>query len=310
MHVFRFSVFTATYNRENFIINVYNSLVQQTFKDFEWILIDDGSSDNTEILVNNLILKNELLSIRYIKKVNGGKHTAWREATKIFNSEYVITIDSDDYLTPNALEIFNKYWKEIELSDEYSIFWEVKARAKYESGIMIEKPLPAKVFDAYAIEFSYKYKFTGDLHGCRKTSVLKNEAKVPDNFLFEEKCSNFSENIRWFRAGKKFKTRYIEEFTEIVIPNADNKLSSSSKNRNVKLIFNNIIAAKYHLEENKKEMLKYWKSLYFKTIIILLYNCFRVKINPLKIVNNSSLFDIFFLTFFYIPSYILFLIRK
>jgi len=78
MNNWRFSVFTATYNRAKFLPRVYKSLKDQTFKDFEWIIVDDGSTDNTEELVNSFLNEKVLKSIKYIKKENAGKHTAWR----------------------------------------------------------------------------------------------------------------------------------------------------------------------------------------------------------------------------------------
>src|SRR5690554_5433310 len=126
MEKYRFSVWTPTYNREKLLKRVYQSLLDQTFKDFEWIIIDDGSVDNTEDLVKGFINDGKLKSIRYFKKENGGKHTAWRMATNKFRAKYVVTIDSDDTLTPDALELFNKHWLELEKSTAYKDFWEVK----------------------------------------------------------------------------------------------------------------------------------------------------------------------------------------
>lgn len=310
MKKYRFSVFTATFNRAKFLPMVYESLVKQTFKDFEWIVVDDGSTDNTEELVNSFISEKKIKSIRYFKKTNGGKHTAWRLGTKKFNSTYVVSIDSDDFLTENSLEIFNKHWKDLETSNYYNEFWEVKARARYLNGEIIEKPLPKSVLDMNAIELSYKYRITGDLHGCRKTCVLKNEAKVPDYFMFEEKCSNFTESIRWFRAGKKYKTRYVEEITEVVNLDAGNRLTGNRRNdRNEKLIYNSIVGVKFHLEENRSYMFRWWKVLYFKSIALLLYNSFRVKENPFKILETNFVFDKIILIGFYLPMYFLFLIR-
>lgn len=309
MYKFRFSIFTATYNRAEYLPRVYNSLKDQTFKDFEWIIVDDGSTDNTEELVNSFINEKVLKSIKYIKKENGGKHTAWRVATNVFNSKYVVTIDSDDTLTPHALEIFDKYWRELENSPEYESFWEVKARAQYENGKLVGPPFISKVFDATAIEFTFKYKYKGDLHGCRKSIVLKNEAKVPDKFMFEKSCSNFPESIRWLRAGKIYKSRYIEEITEIVNTTAKDRLSKSGKH-NLKHTYNNLISAKYHIEENREYMLKWDKISYIKTIIILLYMAFRININPFKIMERTTLLDVFLIIIMYFPTFILYKIRK
>jgi len=208
---FRFSVFTPTYNRARFLTRAYKSLAEQVYKDFEWVVVDDGSDDNTEELIRNFISENRLRSIRYIKKENGGKHTAWRIATPEFSSKYVVTLDSDDMLLPTALEVFNRYWTELEQSSDFDEFWEVKGRTCDENGKLIGTPLPKNVIDSNAEEITYKYRVKGEMEGCRKVAVLRNEAKVPDSFIFQEKCSNFPEGVRWARAGKKYKTRYFDE---------------------------------------------------------------------------------------------------
>ena len=71
----KFTVFTPTFNRAKTIVKLYESLKKQNFKDFEWVIVDDGSKDDTALVVNNFI-QDKILNIRYYKKINGGKHTA------------------------------------------------------------------------------------------------------------------------------------------------------------------------------------------------------------------------------------------
>lgn len=68
MENFRFSVWTATFNRASFLVRLYESLKKQIFKDFEWIIVDDGSNDNTKEIVDGFIAENSIKSIRYFKK--------------------------------------------------------------------------------------------------------------------------------------------------------------------------------------------------------------------------------------------------
>ena len=110
---YRFSVFTATYNRGNMLKNVYDDLLNQTYQDFEWVIVNDGSSDNTDQVVREFIEENKL-PILYIKKENGGKHSAWRVATPFFHGLYEIGADDDDRLTHDMLEIFDRQWKVLE----------------------------------------------------------------------------------------------------------------------------------------------------------------------------------------------------
>ena len=84
----KISIITATYNRERLLSRLYESLREQTCKDFEWIIIDDGSVDNTEELVNEFINK-KIIDITYVKKINGGKHTAMNLGIDIANFAFL-----------------------------------------------------------------------------------------------------------------------------------------------------------------------------------------------------------------------------
>lgn len=99
-----FTVFTPTYNRAYTLPQLYKSLIRQTNHDFEWLVIDDGSTDDTEELINSYI-KEDKISITYIKQKNQGKHIAINNSLDIITTEYFITVDSDDYLLENAIEI-------------------------------------------------------------------------------------------------------------------------------------------------------------------------------------------------------------
>lgn len=96
------TVFTPTFNRAHTIARTFNSLIQQTFKDFEWLIVDDGSTDSTEKVVEGFIESSDL-NIRYIKKENGGKHTAYNLALEQAVGELFFVVDSDDWLPDNSL---------------------------------------------------------------------------------------------------------------------------------------------------------------------------------------------------------------
>lgn len=99
----KYTLFTPTYNRAHLLPALFQSMERQVFKDFEWLIIDDGSVDDTEGIVKKLTLKSPF-PIRYIKQANGGKHSAFNRAIEEAKSEWFVCIDSDDPLTPNALE--------------------------------------------------------------------------------------------------------------------------------------------------------------------------------------------------------------
>lgn len=104
------TIFTPTYNRANTLPRVFESLEMQTLKNFEWLIIDDGSTDNTEEVVNSFYSKTSF-PIRYVKQENAGKQAAWNKAVGLANGEYFCGLDSDDalYSKDNIKEIFEKY---------------------------------------------------------------------------------------------------------------------------------------------------------------------------------------------------------
>lgn len=105
------TVFTPTYNRAHTLVRTYESLCRQTCNDFEWLIIDDGSTDNTEEIVKSW-LREQKIPVRYIKKENGGLHTGYTTAFANIDSELNVCIDSDDYMPENAVEIIVKTWNE------------------------------------------------------------------------------------------------------------------------------------------------------------------------------------------------------
>lgn len=95
------TVFTPTYNRAYTLQRLYDSLKSQTDYSFEWLIIDDGSTDNTNEVVGKFC--NDAFSIRYMKKKNGGKHTAYNWALEEAMGKYFMCVDSDDTLAPDAI---------------------------------------------------------------------------------------------------------------------------------------------------------------------------------------------------------------
>lgn len=106
------TVFTPLYNRKNTLKRTYESLCRQTNKDFIWMIIDDGSTDNPYEEIEKWLAKDNGFEIKYIYKENGGMHTAHNTAYENIYTELNICIDSDDYMPDNAVELILDCWKE------------------------------------------------------------------------------------------------------------------------------------------------------------------------------------------------------
>lgn len=109
----KITVFTPTYNRAYLIEELYKSLYSQTYQNFEWLVIDDGSNDNTEELFRKWTIECKRFPIRYYKKENGGKCCAINYALELAQGDLFFTVDSDDYLTEDALEKLTIWEREL-----------------------------------------------------------------------------------------------------------------------------------------------------------------------------------------------------
>ena len=275
MYKYRFSIFTATYNRCNLLYGRYKELLNQDFKDFEWVIVSDGSVDDTAKVIESFIKENKI-PIQFINKENGGKHTAWKVATDVFQGRYIICADDDYEILPSMLSVFNKYWSDLEKDSQYEEFWEIRARCSRENSSLIGGVLPIPFFDSDYNEINYVYKNHCEMVGCRKVEVLRNEAAVPDNFIFQDKVSNYQEGLRWSQAARKYKTRFVPDIVRIYLT-TENSLTNPSKNRSARHVYNTLVSSYFALKEQRDLMYKYDKKKYFFNIAILIYNSFYVK---------------------------------
>lgn len=163
------TIFTPTYNRAYLLTNLYKSLCDQTIKNFKWLIIDDGSTDNTEEIVDTWKRHGEI-SILYYKQSNQGKHIAHNKAIEICDSELFFCVDSDDILTPNAVEIILDL-NEKEVNSNILGFYLRKGDL---NGIPVGENWPTGVMYTTLNELYEKYKYKGEAAIVLKTKLIKN----------------------------------------------------------------------------------------------------------------------------------------
>ncbi len=199
-----FTVFTPTYNRAHTLPRVYECLCLQTFKDFEWLIVDDGSTDNTAELVS-VWIKTKLIKIIYITQCNQGKHVAFNLGVKSANGKLFIPLDSDDTCIPQALERFHQRWDSIP-KESRQTFTGVTCLCKDEQGVIVGGPLPVDVIDGSFTETIIKLNRQGEMWGFHRTDILR---EFPFPVYAGEKF--VPEGLVWNRISKKYKTRFINE---------------------------------------------------------------------------------------------------
>lgn len=217
---YTFTVFTSTYNRAKLIHRVFESLMKQTFKDFEWLIVDDGSSDNTKGIIEKF-KKEAIFPIRYIYQENGGKHRAFNRGVKEAQGEFFLTADSDDYFLPNALETLKHYWDSIPKYEKED-FSAVTGLCVDDNGNVVGDKYPKDVFDSNSFETNFVYKIKGEKWGFQRRDVLK---KFPFQEFEGERF--IAESSVWFAISKEYKTRYINKALRIYEINSDS-LSSNT----------------------------------------------------------------------------------
>lgn len=268
---YRFSLFTATHNRASKLKTLYDNILAQNFEGtFEWIIVSDGSTDNTDAVVSQFI-GDEKIVIKYISQKWGGKHCAWRTASPLFEGQYVLTLDDDDPIPQDMLEIFDRHWKQLEKLPNYDAFWEIRGRCVDQNGRLVGKPLPSPYFDSDYNSMYYKYGNPCEMDGCRKVEILQTLGAVPDTFVYEEYCSNFSENIRWSRVARKYKTRFIPEITRCYLIGTDSYSFVKNKKRSTLQLFNDYVASLYMINEQRDLLLHYNSVKYIRLICKLIY---------------------------------------
>lgn len=237
------TILTPTYNRERRLITLWKSLKNQTSKNFEWLVVDDGSTDNTKSLVKEMQSESDF-PIRYIYKDNGGKHTALNVGIKTIESELTFIVDSDDYITKDGiasiLKIHKKYKKNTKICGYAFLraFPDGKINGKeFQSNEKIASYIEARVN-------------SDDTHA-DKAEVFKTQCLKEYPFPEYPGERFLGEDLVWIRMARQYKMVHINQV--IYVGNyIDNGLTKNRRKHNI----NSPIGCMHRAEEFMKPDIK------------------------------------------------------
>lgn len=195
------TVFTPTYNRAHLLGRLYESLCAQQFTDFEWVIVDDGSTDGTASLVQGFIAERRI-DIKYLSQANGGKHRAINHGVSQARGELFFIVDSDDSLPADSLQSIASEWAAV--SD--SAVGGVAGLDATPAGQTIGCGLPSDAIECNSIDIRLRHHVTGDMAEVFATSVMR-EFPFPE-IEGERFCP---EALVWNRIARKYKLRYFNK---------------------------------------------------------------------------------------------------
>lgn len=193
------TILTPTYNRAHLLHRVFESLQNQTSKNFEWLIIDDGSQDNTADIVHSFFPKN--FEIHYHKKANGGKHTALNFGVQKAKGEFIVMLDSDDTLLHHTIETLEKKIKSLPPH-----LGGIVGRRRYLNGKIVGSQDNFTEIISNSLNIRYQHNVTGDLVEVFKTSVMK---EFPFPIFDKEKFC--PEALVWNRIAQKYDLLFFNE---------------------------------------------------------------------------------------------------
>lgn len=251
-----FTVFTPTYNRSYLLDRLFQSLMKQTVRNFEWLIVDDGSTDETEDLVSHFISTADF-PVRYIKQKNQGKHIAINTGIQNAKGKWYVPIDSDDFVSNNCLEVCQELAVEVN-DQEFGGFTFIHAP---ENMVGKESDFGGKRWTDYN---SYEWSFAGEMVYVLKMEVVK---KYPFPVFEDEKfCQESVQLIPIIKKHKILFSDYILAFGEYLedglSQNLYQRLLDNPKYAMLSLKMKLLVAK---TENEKKELTKSFWDIALKT---------------------------------------------
>ena len=238
-----FTVFTPVYNRASKIHRVWDSLQAQTYRDFEWIVVDDGSKDNVLEILESYKKKADF-PVHIISQENKGKHVAWNKAVDLARGELFVPADSDDTFFPNTLSRFAALYQAIPpgIRSKYS---GINVLCQDEKGNIVGNPYPYDIMTSDSMELYYVYKVYGEKWGCLRTELLR-ERKFPE--IRGRGC--FPLTWLFFYLAKDYRILCVNETLRVYYQDDASCISTNAVKKRKEGAMVNYMKSVWHLSEN------------------------------------------------------------
>lgn len=206
------TIFTPVYNREKELPRLYEAIKKLRTKTssgeeitFEWVIVNDGSTDGSHDLIKQWCADNEL-PIICLTQPNGGKHVAMNSGVANARGEMFLSIDSDDTLLPDTLIVFHENWYKIDEKERSGIKGVTGRCIDPETATIIGDPLPTNPLICSPQDLRFKYHVKGEMCGFNRLEIMKaHPFPTPDS------CGRFfPESVVWFEIGKEYKEYVVD----------------------------------------------------------------------------------------------------
>ncbi len=292
------TIFTPTYNRQNELNRLYDSLCSQTFQNFEWLIVDDGSEDNTRNVVEKWIEERKI-NIRYHYQQNNGKHIAMNWAVANAKGDFFVTMDSDDIFRDDGIEKMVDTWQLIP-DEQKGTIANVKARCFDPStGNPVGRDIPQDHQVCSYLDAKYKYKFDSEMVSMTRIDVLK-EFPNPDirGGYKNDGLRFYPEGIWQDLAARKYKTFFLND--QLCGYTQDNSESLLGRGKKYNRYRENIYLWPHVVNDNF-DYFFYDPKSFIKAFVGISMDGFFLKMSVREMLNQSRGLVRKSLTFFLIP---------
>jgi glycosyltransferase involved in cell wall biosynthesis len=225
---FRFTIYTPCFNAESHIHRPFQSIIRQTFRDFEWLVIDDGSTDKTHSILHEFA-KTANFPIQILtNEKNEHLDYCLERACKHARGELFVRLDSDDEMDPDSLDIFNRVWQEFRRPDVAAIW----CHARTQKGHIIGKPFPNPIEISNYFSLYYPYLHGYEKFHCYDTNIIVDAmASYRSNHRYSLESSlwaKIAETHKTIFLDKALRTYFIEEANTNAITKASRAKHASA----------------------------------------------------------------------------------